>query len=70
MDPSIRSVLSRFNLQTDVIENFAKSSIMYNQFAALDNDDLLSLGVTDSETQDEMLAEFKTLDGQEVHLSA
>jgi hypothetical protein len=67
---SICAVLSRFNLDSVVIENFAGSSIIYNQFAALDNDDLLSLGVTDSETRDEMLAEFKILDVQEVYFSA
>lgn len=70
MDPLILTVLNGFNLDSEVLENFAKSRILYSQLSALDNDDLYSLGVSDSDTQEEMLAEFRSLEGQDVHLAS
>lgn len=70
MDPLILTVLNQFNLEGEVLERFAKSNIMYSQLSALDNDDLYSLGVSDFDTQEEMLAEFRGLEGQDIHLAS
>jgi hypothetical protein len=70
MDPSLRTILDRFNLDNEALEKFARSNILYSQLSALDCQDLESLGVNDCETQEEMLAEFRLLDGQDVHLSS
>lgn len=70
IDPSIRSILGGFALDDEVLERIANSNISYGQLSALDNDDLNSLGITDHETQEEILAEFRSLENQDVHLEA
>lgn len=69
MDPMILNLLSGFNLEDSVIERFAQSHILYTQLSALDHDDLISMGVSDADTQEEMLAAFGNLEGQDVHLA-
>lgn len=70
MDPAVLTVLNGFNLSSHVLERFAKTHIMFTQLSALDEQDLISLGVSDSQARQDMLTEFKNLEGQEAHLDA
>jgi hypothetical protein len=70
MDPALLTVLNGFNLENDVLERFAMSGVSYNQLSALDSEDLYNLGVDNMELQNEMLADFQSLEGQDENLSA
>lgn len=70
MDPAVLSVLNGFNLNSHVLERFAKSNIMFSHLSALDETDLINLSVSDSQTRQDMLRQFKNIEGQEAHLNA
>lgn len=57
-------VLSGFHLEKEVIERFAASGLKFTQLAGLSNEDLAMLGVVDRGLQNDMLAEFASLEGQ------
>lgn len=68
MDPNILMVLSSFPLENEVLERFAASGIKFSQLAGLINEDLAMLGVHDEKLQDEMLRDFRNLEGQDPYL--
>jgi hypothetical protein len=68
MDPNLVMILKQFHLENEVFERFAAAGIKYNQLAGLCHDDLLMLGVVERTVQNEIIAEFKTLEGQEPYL--
>lgn len=65
MEPNLLMVLNGFQLDREVFERFADSGIKYSQLAGLSNEDLEMFGVPDKNLQDEMLSDFKNLEGQE-----
>lgn len=58
-------VLNRFPLSDTIIGNFGAFQINYPQLKSLHRNDLIKLGILDNKLQDEMLEEFKLLEGQE-----
>jgi hypothetical protein len=68
MDPNLLMVLNSFQLENEILERFAASGIKFSQLAGLINEDLAMLGVHDEKLQDEMLRDFRNLEGQEPFL--
>ncbi|KAG5672450.1 hypothetical protein PVAND_002577 [Polypedilum vanderplanki] len=64
IDMSLMLVLNRFPLSDEVIANFSLFQIKYNQLSSLQREDLIKLGISDNKLQDEMIEEFKNLEGQ------
>lgn len=65
LEMSLMVALNRWVLSDDVIGSFGKYKITYPQLSSLSRDDLIKLGITDNQLQDEMLEEFSTLEGQD-----
>lgn len=64
MDPHVRSMLRNYQLSDEVVERIANQNISFSQLASLCNEDLELLGITDEGIQNQMLRDFKVLDGQ------
>lgn len=60
-------ILNGYQLDKEVLERFAGYGIKYNQLAALSAEDLALLGITDNKLQEDLLNDFKTLEGQETY---
>lgn len=60
-------VLNRFPLSDKVIGNFGMYQIKYSQLKSLERDDLRKLGISD-DLSNEMIEEFRLLEGQDVTL--
>lgn len=65
LEMSLMVALNRWVLSDDVIGNFGTYKITYPQLSSLSRADLIKLGITDNQLQDEMLEEFSTLEGQD-----
>lgn len=65
LDMNLMLILNRFPLSDQMIGNFGKYNITYNQLKSLSRTDLVKLGIEDNKLQDEMLEEFANLEGQE-----
>ncbi|XP_070501883.1 uncharacterized protein [Chironomus tepperi] len=70
LEMSLIVALNRWVLSDEVVQNFGTYEITYPQLSSLSRDDLIKLGVTDNQLQDEMLEEFSHLEGQEPTLKA
>lgn len=68
MDPNLLMVLNSFQLEDEILERFAGSGIKFSQLAGLINEDLAMLGINDEKLQEEMLRDFRNLEGQEPYL--
>ena len=60
--------LNKWVLSDTIIGNFGTYGITYQQLNSLNRDDLIKLGITDNQLQDEMLEEFSHLEGQDPSL--
>lgn len=63
-------MLTHFRLGNEVIRNVAACGLKYSQLAGLIREDLERLGIEDKDVQDELLAEFPNLGGQDPNFVA
>ncbi|CAG9808803.1 unnamed protein product [Chironomus riparius] len=70
LEMNMMVALNKWVLTDTMIGNFGIYGIKYPQLSSLNRDDLIKLGITDNQMQDEMLEEFSHLTGQDPSLRA
>lgn len=70
MEPNLLLMLTHFRLSNKIIRKVAASGLKYSQLSGLVKLDLTRFGIYNDELQEEMLNEFRNIQGQDQSFAA